>query len=123
MTSVYLTAPQTTRVRRRCFRIEIDTPNIGDRSIVFHQEDVTEDTDGNQLSSKQAPSLAMEANTIIMDTLSITDPVTGLTTLISGAAIAMWLEMEYTNKVIASLTPPIVYDLPPDPTPPVEPPV
>jgi hypothetical protein len=103
-TLIYLTDPVTTRNRRRCFRIEIENPNNGDKKVSYHQEDITEDTSGNEVSKKQVNSLSFNVSNILNDIIEITDPITGIKNNISGAAIALWLEAHYVIKATAALT-------------------
>ena len=123
-TDIYLGEAVSVRTRRRCYRINVENPSVGNKEITFYQQDLTEDSNGNELASKQSESLAFDINGIVMDIIEIADPVTGLTTHISGAAIAMWLEAEYVLKVQASLAPPppVIPPVIPPVDPPVDPP-
>lgn len=116
-TMIYLTDPITTRTRRRCYMIEINNPNIGEKILNYHQQDLTEDLEETEISSKQAKSLSFPVSSIATDLVVITDPVTGLTTPISGFAIALWLEQHYIIKTKEDLAPPIAIV----PEPPAEP--
>lgn len=104
-TMIYLTDPVTTRTRRRCFRIEIENPNIGTKRLSYHQQDITEDSNEVEISVKQANSLSFDVNDITTDIIEIIDPVTNNTINISGAAIALWLEAHYIKKATESLIP------------------
>ena len=102
-TMIYLTDPISVRTRRRCSEISIKNPNVGEKRLDYYQQDLTEDTNGNEVATKQAASLHFNISKIAADIITITDPVTGVTGPISGYAIALWLEQHYILKTMADL--------------------
>jgi len=95
----------TTQTKRRCFRVEAPNPYQGQPSLSYCQEDVLVDGSGNSYGSNQVPSLTPDFTAVETAVYPITDPVTGTTQPISGAAVALWLAADYLARATADLTP------------------
>ncbi len=93
-----------TQERVRCFRVEIENPNVGSKKISYHQELLLEDENGNEVSKKMHTSLHVSFDDVATKTLEIADPVTGETVTVSGAAVAMWIEEHYIQEAQKALT-------------------
>jgi len=103
MPDLYLNDPTPTRTRRRAFRIEIDNPQSTTKHIHYHQEDVQVTSDDSRLGAVQAPSIDVTFDELVTEVREILDPVTGLTTPISGAAVAAWIEADYLDRAANAL--------------------
>lgn len=103
MPDLFLNDPTPTRTRRRAFRIEIDNPQASTKHIHYHQEDVQVKDDDERVAAVMAPSIDVPFDDIVYQVREITDPVTGLTTPISGAAVAAWIEADYLERATNAL--------------------
>jgi hypothetical protein len=107
-TDIYLNDLQPTRIKRRAYRIEIENSYQGNKSITYHQEDLSVDANGVYYSKSPAPSLFYPIEQVATCIYEITDPITGNVVSFSGAAVAMWIEQDYIAKATAALAPPVV---------------
>lgn len=103
MPDLYLNDPTPTRTRRRAYRIEIDNPQSAPKHIHYHQEDVQVTADDVRLGAVFAPSIDVAFDDLVMEVREIADPVTGITTPISGAAVAAWIEADYLDRAASAL--------------------
>ena len=103
MPDLFLNDPTPTRTRRRAFRIEIDNPQTTTKHIHYHQEDVQVTQDDSRLAAVPAPSIDVTFDELATVVREVYDPVTGLTTPISGAAVAAWIEADYLERAESAL--------------------
>lgn len=103
MPDIYLNDPVTLRTKRRTFRIEVENPMGTDKMVRYHQEDVLVDPQDNRVSASQSGTLTVAFADLAGTTYEITDPVTGQTVTLSGAAIALWIESDYCARAAAAL--------------------
>lgn len=98
MPDMFLQDPGPVRKKRRSFRIEIDNPMGSPKTIKYHQEDVLVDSGGVKITSEMAPSIITPFMEVATTVYLLNDPVTGNAVSISGAAIAMWIELDYIAR-------------------------
>ena len=106
MTDLFVTDPTLTRTKRRANRLEIINPSVGDKMLIYWQEDAVVDADGKVLGSQMAGTIGVNFNVLAPTTYAIPDPVTGQTVTFSGAAIALWLEHDFITRAGELLNPP-----------------
>jgi hypothetical protein len=106
MTDIVISPLQELKTRRRAFRVEIENPLNGTQSIIYQQEDVTVDVKDVEFGKRYAGSISVPMTDLFGVLRDISDPVTGKTVSISGAAIAMWIEADYVERALAALNPP-----------------
>lgn len=103
MPDLYLPETLPDRIKRRAFKIEIENPSQGNKTVFYHQKDIllsgAEEIGERRVESMQIPFMP----DIATKTITVNDPVTGQTVTFSGAAVAIWIEQDYYDRASAQV--------------------
>jgi len=102
LTDIVLKEDVNTKVRRRCYRVEIETAINADPTLSFHQQDIVE-ISGEAVATTPVASLVYPFSTIQTTMRELTDPVTGQVHRVSLAFIAQCIKAQYVAEALAAL--------------------
>lgn len=102
-TDIIIGQKPATKIKRRCRTITVHNPTeLTQKSIDFQQENVELLADGTPTGAvESAPQFSELITTLLPKVYQIDDPITGTTVAVSGAAVALWLEMFYVERATA----------------------
>lgn len=99
-TDIIIDQKPATKTKRRCGKIIINNEvEFSQKSIDFRRQNVELLEDGTPTGRvEEVAGFSELVSNLVTKTYSIADPVTGLTTPISGAAVSLWLESFYIER-------------------------
>lgn len=87
--------------RKRCFRVEIETPqDDAAKSVAYHREGIIED-DGIEIGKSVQQPLPIRlpfVPTLAAQVRTVFDPVLGVQVTLSGAALAAWITADFDER-------------------------
>jgi hypothetical protein len=104
VTDLILLQSNGTKIRQRCSRTIIDSPNGASPSITYLQQEVIE-INGVQKAENGLPAIVLPFDRIATQMHELTDPVTGLVHRVSAAFIGQWIRAHYVYRTSNPLPP------------------